>query len=83
MNCAARVESSVTISSIAVITGTLLNILLIMFEWGLNIGVEGAFGVMGICFSQLAADILTFLVQLTSFFRASGSPRQSGASNSR
>lgn len=45
MNCAARTESSVKISSIAVITGALLNVVLdpiFMFEWGLNMGVEGA-----------------------------------------
>lgn len=45
MNCAARAESSVKISSIAVITGALLNILLdpvFMFDWGLNMGVAGA-----------------------------------------
>lgn len=45
MNCAARAESSVKISSIAVITGALLNVVLdpiFMFEWGLNMGVEGA-----------------------------------------
>lgn len=45
MNCAARAESSVKISSIAVITGALLNILLdpvFMFDWGLGMGVEGA-----------------------------------------
>lgn len=45
MNCAARAESSVKISSIAVITGAALNILLdpiFMFEWGLNQGVAGA-----------------------------------------
>ncbi len=45
MNCAARAESSVKISSIAVITGAALNILLdpvFMFDWGLNMGVEGA-----------------------------------------
>ncbi|MBS6397545.1 MAG: MATE family efflux transporter [Clostridiales bacterium] len=45
MNCAARAESSVKISSIAVITGALLNVILdpiFMFEWGLNMGVEGA-----------------------------------------
>lgn len=42
MNCAARAESSVKISSIAVITGALLNVILdpvFMFEWGLNMGV--------------------------------------------
>lgn len=45
MNCAARAESSVKISSIAVITGAVLNIILdpvFMFDWGLNMGVEGA-----------------------------------------
>lgn len=45
MNCAARAESSVKISSIAVITGAALNIILdpiFMFEWGLNQGVAGA-----------------------------------------
>ena len=37
MNCAARAESSVKISSIAVITGALLNVVLdpiFMFDWG-------------------------------------------------
>lgn len=45
MNCAARAESSVKISSIAVITGAALNVILdpvFMFEWGLNQGVAGA-----------------------------------------
>lgn len=45
MNCAARAESSVKISSIAVITGAVLNIILdpvFMFAWGLNMGVAGA-----------------------------------------
>lgn len=45
MNCAACAESSVKISSIAVITGAALNIILdpvFMFEWGLNQGVAGA-----------------------------------------
>lgn len=45
MNCAARAESSVKISSIAVIVGAGLNIILdpvFMFDWGLNMGVEGA-----------------------------------------
>ena len=45
MNCAARAESSVKISSIAVMTGALLNVVLdpvFMFDWGLNMGVEGA-----------------------------------------
>lgn len=45
MNCAARAESSVKVSSVAVITGALLNVILdpvFMFGWGLNMGVEGA-----------------------------------------
>ena len=45
MNCAARAESSVKISSIAVITGALLNVVLdpiFRFDWGLGMGVEGA-----------------------------------------
>lgn len=45
LNCAARAESSVKITSIAVIVGAALNVILdpiFMFEWGLNMGVEGA-----------------------------------------
>ena len=45
LNCAARAESSVKISSVAVITGAALNVSLdpvFMFSWGLNMGVEGA-----------------------------------------
>lgn len=45
MNCAARAESSAKISSVAVVTGALLNVLLdpvFMFDWGLNLGVKGA-----------------------------------------
>lgn len=45
LNCAARAESSVKISSIAVITGALLNVALdpvFMFSWGFDMGVEGA-----------------------------------------
>lgn len=45
LNCAARAESSVKISSIAVITGAALNVVLdpiFMFEWGFNMGVGGA-----------------------------------------
>ena len=44
MNCAARAESSVRISSVAVITGAMLNIVLdpiFMFEWGLDLGGGG------------------------------------------
>ena len=45
MNCVARAESSVKISSIAVSVGAGMNILLdpvFMFSWGLDMGVEGA-----------------------------------------
>lgn len=45
MNCTARAESSVRISSIAVITGAFLNIVLdpfFMFDFGLGLGVKGA-----------------------------------------
>lgn len=45
LNCAARAESSVKISSIAVILGAGLNVVLdpvFMFSWGFNMGVEGA-----------------------------------------
>ena len=45
MNCAARAESSVRISSIAAITGAALNVILdpvFMFDWGLGLGVAGA-----------------------------------------
>lgn len=45
MNCAARAESSVKVSSVAVVTGALLNVLLdpvFMFDWGLDLGVKGA-----------------------------------------
>lgn len=45
LNCAARAESSVKITSIAVITGAVLNVILdpiFMFEWGFDMGVGGA-----------------------------------------
>ncbi|MDD5898175.1 MAG: MATE family efflux transporter [Clostridia bacterium] len=45
MNSAARAESSARISSIAVVTGAALNVILdpvFMFDWGLGMGVEGA-----------------------------------------
>lgn len=45
LNCAARAESSVKISSAAVITGAALNVILdpvFMFDWGLGMGVGGA-----------------------------------------
>lgn len=45
MNCAARAESSVRISSIAVVVGAALNVVLdpiFMFSWGFGMGVGGA-----------------------------------------
>lgn len=45
LNCAARAESSVKITSVAVITGAALNVILdpvFMFSWGFNMGVGGA-----------------------------------------
>ncbi len=45
LNCSARAESSVKITTVAVVTGAALNIILdpiFMFDWGLNMGVGGA-----------------------------------------
>lgn len=45
LNCSARAESSVKITTIAVVTGAALNIILdpvFMFDWGLGMGVGGA-----------------------------------------
>lgn len=45
MNCAARAESSIKISSAAVVAGAVLNVVLdpiFMFDWGLGMGVGGA-----------------------------------------
>lgn len=67
MNCAARAESSVKISSIAVITGAALNILLdpvFMFDWGLNLGVEGA------SLATTVSQFVTFFI--LTWFYASG-----------
>lgn len=67
MNCAARAESSVRISSIAVITGALLNVVLdpiFMFDWGLNMGVEGA------SLATTVSQFVTFFI--LAWFYASG-----------
>ena len=67
MNCAARAESSVKISSIAVITGAALNILLdpiFMFDWGLNLGVAGA------SLATTVSQFVTFFILV--WFYASG-----------
>lgn len=67
LNCAARAESSVKISSVAVITGALLNVLLdpvFMFDWGLGMGVEGA------SMATTVSQFVTFFILV--WFYASG-----------
>ena len=67
MNCAARAESSAKISSIAVITGAMLNVALdpvFMFSWGLNMGVEGA------SLATTVSQFVTFFILI--WFYASG-----------
>ena len=67
MNCSARAESSVRISSVAVITGAALNIILdpvFMFDWGLNMGVEGA------SLATTISQFVTFFILV--WFYASG-----------
>lgn len=67
MNCAARAESSVRISSVAVITGALLNVALdpvFMFDWGFNMGVEGA------SLATTISQFVTFFI--LAWFYASG-----------
>ena len=67
MNCAARAESSVKISSVAVITGALLNVALdpiFMFDWGLGMGVEGA------SLATTISQFVTFFI--LTWFYASG-----------
>ncbi|MGN0661919.1 MAG: MATE family efflux transporter [Faecalibacterium sp.] len=67
MNCAARAESSVKISSVAVITGALLNVLLdpiFMFDWGLGLGVAGA------SLATTVSQFVTFFILI--WFYASG-----------
>lgn len=61
LNCAARAESSVKISSIAVITGAVLNVILdpiFMFSWGVNMGVEGA------SLATTISQCITFIILL-------------------
>lgn len=67
MNCAARAESSVRSSSVAVITGAMLNIVLdpiFMFEWGLDLGVGGA------SLATTVSQFVTFFI--LAWFYASG-----------
>ena len=65
MNSAARAESSVKISSVAVITGALLNVILdpvFMFSWGLNMGVEGA------SLATTVSQFVTFFILVWFYF---------------
>lgn len=67
MNCAARAESSVKISSVAVITGAIMNIILdpiFMFDWGFGMGVAGA------SFATTISQFVTFFILV--WFYASG-----------
>ena len=67
MNASVRAESSVKISSIAVITGALLNVALdpvFMFDWGFGLGVGGA---------SMATSISQFVTfAILAFFYFSG-----------
>lgn len=67
LNCAARAESSVKISSFAVITGAALNVILdpiFMFNRGLGMGVEGA------SLATTVSQFITFFILL--FYYVSG-----------
>ncbi len=66
LNCAARAESSVRITSIAVITGALLNVILdpiFMFERGFGLGVAGAS--IATTISQFITAIILFWYYLS------------------
>lgn len=59
LNSAARAESSVKITTVAIISGAVLNIVLdpiFMFEFGLNMGVEGA------SLATTVSQAVTFLI---------------------
>ncbi len=76
MNCAARAESSVKISSIAVIAGAALNVLLdpiFMFSWGLDMGVEGAS--LATTISQCVTFVILLCFYLGGFSVIKISPR--------
>ncbi|MEG2672971.1 MAG: MATE family efflux transporter [Ruthenibacterium sp.] len=65
LNCAARAESSVKISSVAVITGAALNVILdpiFMFDWGFNMGVGGA------SLATTVSQIVTFAILAWFYF---------------
>ena len=87
MNCAARAESSVRISSIAVITGAMLNIVLdpiFMFDWGLNLGVEGAS--LATTVSQFVTFFILMVLRQRPFrhqAQGKGLPSQLGAGQNR
>lgn len=66
LNCAARAESSVKVSSIAVIVGAALNVILdpiFMFDWGFGMGVEGA------SLATTISQFVTFMILLWFYFR--------------
>lgn len=65
MNSAARAESSARISSIAVVTGAALNVVLdpvFMFDWGLGMGVEGA------SLATTVSQFITFFILMSFYF---------------
>ncbi len=65
LNCAARAESSARISSIAVITGAALNVVLdplFMFKRGLGMGVEGA------SLATTVSQCVTFVILVVFYF---------------
>lgn len=65
LNCAARAESSVRISSVAVIAGAVLNVVLdpiFMFSWGFNMGVEGA------SLATTISQCVTFVILMWFYF---------------
>lgn len=67
LNSAARAESSVKITSIAIIAGAALNVVLdpvFMFDWGLAMGVEGA------SLATTVSQFVTFAILV--WFYASG-----------
>ncbi len=69
LNCAARAESSAKISSVAVITGAILNVVfdpIFMFSWGFDMGVEGA------SLATTISQCVTFVI-LVWFYLSGGS----------
>ena len=80
MNCAARAESSVKVSSIAVITGAALNILLdpiFMFDWGLGMKVEGA------SLATTVSQFVTFFIMAGFYLSGKSVIKLRGKSSSR